>query len=158
MFSATELIRIAIKLESNGESVYRQAQQAVTDPVIRETLGWMADEERKHANWYASLDSNAGKKALTDEDEIPPALLERIIGSQQFSLSVEALSHAESAGQLLDQLVEFEQDTILFYELLTPLLTSEESKSRLAVIISEEHGHVTQLLGIKKKLVQEAVP
>lgn len=49
MFSANELLDLAIKLEKNGEAVYRDAIEKIPNPELVRLLEWMADEEVKHA-------------------------------------------------------------------------------------------------------------
>ena len=44
---------MAIKLEKNGEVVYRDAIEKVSNPELITVLEWMANEEVKHANWFA---------------------------------------------------------------------------------------------------------
>ena len=55
MFSANEILDMAIKLEKNGEVVYRDAIANVSNPELITLLEWMADEEVKHADWFAEL-------------------------------------------------------------------------------------------------------
>ena len=45
MFSAKEIIDLAIKLEKNGESVYRDSIAKVANPDLASLLECMADEE-----------------------------------------------------------------------------------------------------------------
>jgi rubrerythrin len=46
---------------------------------------------------------------------------------------------------LIDVLVEFEKDTILFYEMLSGFIPAPEVLSQLQTIIAEEKRHITQL-------------
>ena len=55
MFTAHEILDMAIRLEENGESVYRDAAAQTTDPDIRALLLWMAEEEVEHARWFSDL-------------------------------------------------------------------------------------------------------
>ncbi|MEJ2730861.1 MAG: ferritin family protein [Deltaproteobacteria bacterium] len=43
-----EILDMAIQLEKNGESVYRNAVDKVKDPDLVSLLKWMADEEALH--------------------------------------------------------------------------------------------------------------
>ena len=53
LFSANEILDMAIKLEKNGEVVYRDAIANISNPELITLLEWMADEEVKHADWFA---------------------------------------------------------------------------------------------------------
>ena len=42
MFSIQEILDLAIRLENNGESVYRQAVDEISEPELVSLLQWMA--------------------------------------------------------------------------------------------------------------------
>ena len=87
MFTVNEILDIAIRLEKNGEAVYRQAMEKVTNPEIASTLAWMADEEVRHAERLAGLKNDTtGQSAGISAEEIGPDLLSGVIGEQSFSL------------------------------------------------------------------------
>jgi rubrerythrin len=54
MFTAKELLDIAVRLERNGDAIYRQAIEKVSNPELASLLEWMADEEVKHAEYSAA--------------------------------------------------------------------------------------------------------
>ena len=62
MFLIHEILDLAIRLEKNGESVYRNAVDKASKPELVSLLEWMADEEVKHASWF----SNLKQKVVTD--------------------------------------------------------------------------------------------
>jgi rubrerythrin len=49
LFSTDEILDLAVQIERNGEAVYRDAIGLLSDPELVSLLGWMADEEAKHA-------------------------------------------------------------------------------------------------------------
>ncbi|MEN8780244.1 MAG: ferritin family protein, partial [Desulfobacterales bacterium] len=55
MFSAREVLDIAIRLEKNGETVYRGAIKKLSDPNLSLLLEWMADEEARHARCFSRM-------------------------------------------------------------------------------------------------------
>ena len=55
MFSAREVLDIAIRLEKNGETVYRAAIKKLSDPNLSLLLEWMADEEAQHARCFSRM-------------------------------------------------------------------------------------------------------
>ena len=146
MFRITDICNIAIQIEKNGEASYRQAATKVTDPQISELLVWMADEERRHRQWF---------ERLCNEAEVPPehaelermgqALLQDMVANQTFSLNQEELNRTETLSALLSQSKAFEEDTILFYEFLQGLLDDEQTARELDLIIKEERRHAARL-------------
>ena len=57
MFSTGEILDLAVQIEQNGEAVYRDAIGLLSDPELVFMLGWMADEEARHAKWFADLNT-----------------------------------------------------------------------------------------------------
>ena len=55
VFSARELLDIAIRLEKNGETVYRGAIKKLSDPNLSLLLEWMADEEARHPLFFTRM-------------------------------------------------------------------------------------------------------
>ena len=55
MFNLRDVLDMAIKIERNGESVYRKALMRTNDPELVEMLTWMADEEARHANYFSDI-------------------------------------------------------------------------------------------------------
>ena len=64
MFSTNEILDMGIKLEKNGEAVYRDAIEKVSNPELITLLEWMADEEVKHANWFAEYKLKLDQKSV----------------------------------------------------------------------------------------------
>ncbi|MEK6195020.1 MAG: hypothetical protein N2F24_12440, partial [Deltaproteobacteria bacterium] len=87
MFSINEILDIAIRLEKNSETVYREAQGNVSKPEIADALAWIADEEVKHAQWFDSLrDTATIRDEATSVETLNADFLKTIIGGQTFSL------------------------------------------------------------------------
>ena len=55
MFAIKEIIDMAIRIEKNGEAVYRSAMEKISNPALVSLLEWMADEEDCHAKWFSDL-------------------------------------------------------------------------------------------------------
>lgn len=146
MFTIGDIKNIAIQIEKNGEASYRKAAEIAKNPEVSEMLLWMADQERRHAEWFSELRSN---KPLTQEqlemEEIGKTLLQDMIKGNDFLLDQEGLESAETIREVLDVSKSFERDTILFYEFLMGFIDDEETKDQLLEIIKEEKNHIEQL-------------
>jgi rubrerythrin len=146
MFSAREILDFAIKIERNAEDLYRQAASKVGNPEIGSLLLFLADEERRHAEWFQQRKETI--KLEGDEAEMERlygTLLREMIGDQTFSLAEADLSRMDQVKALLDLAVEFENDTILFYETLHSLIDDDHASARLREIITDENGHIQML-------------
>lgn len=151
MFTIGDIRNIAVQIEKNGEESYRRAAAIAKDPEVTEILLWMAEQEKRHANWFKELKSN---KPLTQEqkemEEIGKTLLQDMVKGNDFLLDQQGLESAETIKEVLEISKNFEKDTILFYEFLLGFLDDEETSSQLKKIIEEERSHIDQIEQMEK--------
>jgi len=151
MFTIADIRDIAIQIEENGERAYRKASREAGDPETAEIFAWMADEERRHAQWFASIDSD---KPLTEEqqalEEMGRGLLKEMIAGQTFSMEHKELLKAGSFKEMVVQSKSFEKDTILFYQFLKGVLDDDDACRQIDLIIEEEEKHFDQLSEIEE--------
>jgi len=106
----------------------------------------MADDERRHGEWLATLTSD---KPLTEEQrEMEVAgrtLLQDMVKGNPFLLAESELERAESVGEVLTRSKDFEEDTILFYQFIQEFLDDPDAVRQMQSIIAEEHNHLRQL-------------
>ena len=151
MFSIHEILDLAIRLEKNGENVYRQAVDEVSNPELMSLLVWMADEEVKHARWFSDLKQKLESDAINPfMEEIGREIFGDMLGEKSFSHREVDFSKAEQADDLIAIFIEFEKDTVLFYETLKPFIEDSETLKHLEEIIAEENRHITMLLQFSK--------
>lgn len=150
MFTRDDIRNIAIQIERNGEQAYRSAAENSQDSQIRQMFNWMADEEMRHAQWFAAL--KIPSQATPAQEEIETmgrSLLQEMMKNQAFSLENTRLVGVVDIQGLLDLSLEFEKDTILFYEMLRAFIEETDTIEQLEIIIAEEQGHVKQLQRLK---------
>ena len=153
MFSILEIIDIAIQLEKNGEKVYRQAAGQVADDELTKMLTWFADEEIRHAKFFASLKKGVEEDAGEHfNEEMSRELIDRFVKEQMFSLKGVDFSEIDDLNELLNIFLEFEEDTLLFFEMLYPFVTSPNDAKKMDQIIDEEKSHIKQLHELKGNL------
>lgn len=146
MFEIGEILDLAIRLEKNGEAEYRKAAGRVSDPRLAEMLGWMADEEVRHRQWFEDLKrtlSTAGRSPFLEE--MGRNLFGDVVGTQSFSLREVDFAAIESGAELLAVFVEFEKDTVVFYEMIEPFVEEGPTRDHLRTIITEEKRHIDQI-------------
>ncbi len=150
MFTMADIRTIAMQIEENGEATYRRAAARSADPARAELFAWMADEERSHRDQFAALEFGGPSPPEQAELEaMGRSLLQDIVRSQTFSLDEEQLNEAASLGALLDQAIEFEQDTIRFYEFLAGFLDQPDAVARMEAIITQERRHARELKDLR---------
>ena len=146
MFSSADIIDLAIQIEKNGEKVYRDALGRVKDQSVASILKWLADEEVKHGKWFSEL-KQAVRKVPVDRrlEDMGRDMLQGILGDESFSLKEADLQNPGSIENLINLAIEFEKDTILFFEMFESFLEDRESLEHLNKIIEEERRHIQVL-------------
>jgi rubrerythrin len=151
LFAVEEILDMAIRIEKNGEAVYRSAIDKIVNPELISLLGWMADEEVKHAKWFSELKHEIETLAKNPfVQEMGREFINGILGEQSFSLKEVDFSQIDRINDLIDILIEFEEDSILFYEMLQPFIQDQETLRKLDRIIAEEKRHIEQLTEFKE--------
>lgn len=145
MFSAQDILNIAIRLENNAEKTYLDARQHAPDEELKDLLAWIAREERHHAHWFDELKNRLSR----DEDhhllaELSRALVEDVVRQQAFSLQEVDFEAILTPAAMIRTFIGFEEDTIAFYEILRPLIDNPAIARQLEQIIDEERKHISQ--------------
>jgi rubrerythrin len=159
MFSLSDIREIALQIERNGEITYRRAAQSSRTPRIARLLFEMADEEQKHARWFEHLDVSARPVAKDSRiEQMGRDLLQKMMSQQTFSLDESRLAETLEVQDLLDQAIEFENDTILFYQMLHSFIDDSATMAQLEKIIDEEQAHIEKLKALFCKREAVACP
>lgn len=160
MYTQDDIRQIAIQIERNGEKAYRAAGDRVADPRLTKILHWLAEEEHQHAKWFESLPTSAGEanEAYREMEAMGRSLLKEMVEDKTFSLDTGQLVAAGDMLSILTQSVLFEEDTILFYDMLKAFIEEEEGMAQLELVIEQERGHIKVLEKLKAKLDQGDEP
>ena len=147
MFTITDIIDIAIRIEKNGEKVYRTAQAEVADRALASMLGWLADQEAEHIHWFTEMREEFPGELDDDSPlaEMGREMLDNVVGDHSFSLEDVDFSAISSVDQVVEAAIELETDTVLFYQMLADFVQDEASLESLNHIIHEEVRHAEVL-------------
>jgi rubrerythrin len=149
MFTIRDVVAIAVRIEENGEQIYRDAARAVQRPDLSSLLFWLADEEAQHTKWFEDFGKKLPQQAADPALEaMARTLLHDALGPKAFSLDEAELALAGSMEQLLKAAVEMENDTVLFYEMISGFVEDEKDRTRLGEIIAQEMEHSKKLSGL----------
>lgn len=105
MFSTSEILDLAIRIEKNGEAVYRQAADKISNPDLVSLLSWMADEEAEHARWFSEFRSKAARGSDNPFlEEMGHELFNDLLGDKNFrtrirSEPIKPLAKDKPSGQ-----------------------------------------------------------
>ena len=137
---------MAIKLEKNGEAVYRKAVEKVSNKELVALLLWMADEEVKHANWFVELKLSLEQKSVNPfMEKMSRELFNDLLGDKNFSLKEVDFASVDEIEDLIAIFIEFEKDSVRFYQVLQPFIDDPVALESLKRIISEENSHIKRL-------------
>ena len=157
MFTSTEIFDLAIRIEENGEAFFRSAVKKIAEPSLKSLFEWLAEQEVKHKEWFTKRKDRAEMMiAPSDLEKAGSGILQNILGDQSFSLGEADLDRMSSVREILDLAIEFERDTILFFEMILSLIVDEATGTELKEIIAEENRHI-ELLREKVSLGNEAL-
>jgi rubrerythrin len=138
MFTIGDIIDLAIQIEENGEKVYRKAAREISNSSISSLLLWLAGEEVKHAKWFSELKEKVNETAQDPRiEETGNRILQGVLGDQSFSL--------RDVDYLLKAAIEFQEDTVLFYEMIQAFIDEKETLNHLDTIIQGEKDHIRLL-------------
>ena len=142
----SDIIDLAIQIETNAESVYRNALGKISDPTLISILQWLADEEIEHAKWFRQLKATTPGEAKDPAVEaLGKSLLSDVLGRQSFSLKEADFSKINQLEDLLSLAIEFEKDKVIFYNMLLQFIEDKETLDFLKKIIDEETHHIQEL-------------
>ena len=143
MFTLKEIYDLGIQIERNGEKFYRDALKQPWSAPLASMLRMLAEEEVKHVDFFAKRKEKLDQKGEDPELEaMGQEMFKEILGDQTFSLKEADLSKINNIEDLRRTAIEFEKDTILFYEMVRSFVTDEETQNQLDEIIEEENRHV----------------
>ncbi|MGD8388540.1 MAG: ferritin family protein [Desulfobacteraceae bacterium] len=146
MFTIDEILELAIQLEKNGEAVYRDALSRVDDSDLAFALGWLADDEARHIETFsrmkAGLTADERRRRPASSDQ---AFLQQMVAGQTFSLGEADIPRLETVASLLELALEFERDTVVFYEMLGTFVQDPGAQGVLRRVLQEEEHHVKVL-------------
>jgi rubrerythrin len=150
-FSLNEVIELAIQIEKSGYKFYEQALQRkkLSEPV-REVLEKLRNDEIKHEETFKNLRTSEDYEVLGDPIDWQDAAsyLRAISDSHVFSQPDAAIKLATEAAderEILENAIQFEKDTLLFFHAIYQKTSNERSKKIINTIIEEEVLHVMTL-------------
>ena len=153
-FKASEMFQIAMRIEENGERLYRHAVNLTDDAKMKDMFGFVADEETKHRKTFEGMLSKiedyqpperypgeyfAYLKAYAENVVFPPERMER------------ELAKITDVDGALEFAIQREIESILYY-IEAKGFVPENQRDAIDEIIAEERKHYLKLTEIKRSL------
>lgn len=146
MFTAGEVIGIAIQIEENGERFYRRAIDAANKSEMQELLRWLADEEARHGKFFHEMKDSIVQQSGDDwAVRMSEQLLQSMVKDRPFSLEEVRFDAIKTEARLIEVGLELERDSIQFYEILLSFIDDPEAARHVHAILEEERRHLASL-------------
>ena len=153
VLNASEVFKIAIRIETNGEALYRHAQTLTDDPKIRDIFAFLAGEEAKHKKTFEEM--ARGLENYVPKEDYPGEYLaylrayadNLVFPPEEMEEEIEDLCDAEDAVEFA---MQREIESILYYIEIKSVVGARADD--LDRIIAEERKHYLQLAEIQKTL------
>jgi rubrerythrin len=154
-YSGTEIVEIAVQIESCGEAYYEEAMAHARSDKAKDIFAYLRTEERRHAKIFTEMLSKmADVDAPWRHDEDYQTYMRALAENRVFptpEAARETVRGLSSDASAIRYALGFEKDTILFfYELRS--LVRDKDQAIIDELIEEERRHIRQLNGLLKGL------
>lgn len=152
VYNANDVFEIAKRIEHNGAAFYRAAAEVMADIQARELMNSLADMEVQHEAVFTSMQQGLSgtelEETLYDPHDQAYAFLKGMADKYVFNPNEEpgaAVKPGAAAVPILDEALEREHDSIVFYEAIKIMVPEKYGRPRIDEIIQQEMGHVMLL-------------
>jgi rubrerythrin len=153
-FKAAEVFEVAIRIETNGEKIYRHALSLTEDPKTKSIFGHLADEEVKHRKTFQAMASQVAhysppEKYPGEYDAYVRAYAEQIVFAPE-KMQAE-LARIKTVDDALEFAIQREIESILYY-LEIRNFVPETQRKEVDRIIDEERKHYLRLNDLRRTM------
>ncbi|MFA5183729.1 MAG: ferritin family protein [Syntrophales bacterium] len=152
-----DIVKMAVKIEENGEMVYRYLTKQFEGEEIKRLFTLLADQETYHRSYFEGLLSTLTKGSQSqmslDQDKLDH--LKGFAGEHVFLPDNVLALVGKKIGskiEVFDFAILAEKETAEFYERLLALIPAEE-RSGVERIIGQERNHFLILTKEKEKIL-----
>jgi len=130
----------------NDDEDFVELDIEAVDECPRCGIEFETDDEMEHIDWFTNLKEKTTGTVVDSELEVlGKSILRDVLGDQTFSLNDIDPSNIKQIEDLIKVAIEFEKDTVVFYEMVRSFIDNEETVMHLDKIIDEENRHVQRL-------------
>jgi len=155
VFSASDIMEIAIRIEENGASFYRYAEQIAKKDDEKKLFAQLAEAEVSHKQIFEKFLQAMEKSNPPEsyEGEFGAYLRTYVDNNLIFTKEImdKQLSRVTDTRTALDFAIQRELDSILYYHEIKRLVPSGQHEA-IEKIIEEERKHFQTLTNAKKGL------
>ena len=141
-FDELEVLKIAMKIETDGEIYYKSVLTKTTDERVKRTFRRLAEDEAKHLDVFRALyegelrERNIDPASIDVEEDVFTYIDSGIFNPEKEASSVRS---AILSGEIV------ELNSILFYQEMLKQTSHESARKALGQVIEEEQMHLNIL-------------
>jgi len=155
IFKASELLKIAVQIEKNGLTFFKEIKGRVKDFTAQEAFDFLAKQEVEHQRTFEKLLVKVGDYQVAESYPGEYAMyLEALAGENIFTKDEEIKNitkRVSSDAEAIQAGIGFEKDSIIFYNDMKKFVPASD-QDIVDKIIEEEKKHLVRLLDLKKNL------
>ena len=157
LFCANEVIEMGIQIKKNGKSFYSNVAKSTKAKRVKNIFQWLALEQDRHIKVFDDMLVHIDKCARFEQYPGEySSYIEALISDYALGPKVKGRvmpRKVKDNAQAIDLAIDFEKDSILFYDAMQPLVRAKERKA-IGKLIEQEHEHIRRLSQLKKCLTR----
>jgi len=158
LFSASEIVLMAVETEKNGLAFYQAMMKKAKDEKTRNIFAFLAKEEAEHKNTFQHLLDNLSFISMSHTDEVEyHNYLNAFVSTRIFNSNVDIDKLVQSIAsdiEAVDIAINTEKESILFYYELREQ-AKDGGRDSIDEIIKEEKSHLTRLVQLREALARQ---
>ncbi len=150
-FSLDEIIEMAIQIEKSGYVFYDNAlRKKKLSGKAKELLQKLRDEEKQHEKIFSTLFAKKDLEMINygSDQELVNDYLRAIVNYRFFTnpdSAIKSVEQAKDEKEIVMSAINFEKDTLLYFQGIKDIIKDSHSKDVLEKIIKEEISHILWL-------------
>jgi len=157
VFTASDIVEVAIRIEENGVNFYRFAEQLATKEEAKKLFAGLAQAETEHKRTFEGIFAKMEKSAPpeTYTGEYAAYLRAYVDNNIIFTKEVvdKELAKVKDTIAAFDFAIKRELDSILYYHEIKKLVPAAQHGD-IEKIIDEERKHFSALTEMKKRFTK----
>jgi rubrerythrin len=162
-FNAGEIFQLAVDIEKNGISFYREVQLATEDPEMKALFSFLESEEVEHKKRFeeflAGLPEEQKRATVFDPDNELDLYLQTLADQHVFGKGQEIRSRVDGLKTIADALelaLQCEKDSVIFYLSMQDAACEGKARDLISLLIKEEQQHMRRLASQMRRCSADA--
>lgn len=155
IFSPQEILRIAIKVEENGNKLYAALETKAKEKKLKDTWGFLKEQEEVHRKTFQEMLDKTGDYIVDEFNPGEYAAYIRAIASEYIftpQLIADKIDEGfEGDKEAIDFGIKIEKESILTYSALREYIFTEKQPI-VEKVIDEEKNHLVKLTLLKDQM------